>query len=84
VAKKFYSEGKYEGKDGVRSQEAADSAMMGSARGFANMPQEVIMKTYPTSPAGMPENLDDTMKGIDSQMKKDNSKKMSHIQREKA
>jgi len=84
MAKRFYSEGSYEGKDGVRKQEAADSAMMGSARGHANMPQEVIMKYYPSKSGGMPENLDDTMKGIDLQMKQDNAKKNSHIQPEKA
>lgn len=84
MAKRFYSEGKYEGKDNVRAQEKADGAMMGGARGFANMPQEVIFRTYPTTPSGMPEKLDDTISGIDTQMKQDNSKKMKTLQREKA
>lgn len=72
MAKKFY--GSYEGIDERRRQEASDAAMMGSARGHANMPQEVIMKDYPKVGSSMPENLDDTMKGIDKQIKADSSK----------
>jgi hypothetical protein len=42
------------------------------------------MKYYPSSSGGMPENMDDTMKGIDLQMKQDNAKKNAHMQPEKA
>lgn len=81
MAKKFY--GNYEGIDARRKQEASDAAMIGSGVGYANMPQEVVVKLYPKSPNGMPEKLNDTMSGIDAQIRADNSKKQAHIQKEK-
>lgn len=82
MVKKFY--GSYEGIDERRRQEASDAAMIGEARGHANMPEEVIQKIYPKQPGGMPENLDDTMKGIDKQISADNAKKNAHMQKEKS
>lgn len=81
MAKRFH--GEYEGMDARRAQEASDAAMIGGARGHANMPQEVIVKSYSKSAGSMPENLDDTMKGIDAQISADNAKKMKHLQKEK-
>ncbi|MCK9570528.1 hypothetical protein M0R72_16390 [Candidatus Pacearchaeota archaeon] len=75
MAKKFH--GSYEGMDERRSQERSDAAMMGSARGHSNMPEEVIMKDYPKPGGYMPENLDDTIKGIDKQIKSDSGKHKS-------
>ena len=80
MAKKFH--GSYEGLDNRRAQEASDASMIGKG-GHANMPQEVIQKIYPKTPSDMPEKIDDTMKGIDSQIKADNSKKKSHMNKEK-
>lgn len=39
--------------------------------GFANMPKEVIMKSYPKVDYSMNEYIDDTIVGIDEQMKAD-------------
>ena len=72
MAKKFY--GNYEGIDESRKQEAIDAAMIDAPRGHANMPQEVIMKNYPKDGVSMPEDLDDTIRGIDKQIKADSSK----------
>ena len=40
-------------------------------RAIANMPQEVMMKPYPVAPGYLPEDLDDTIRGIDHQMSHD-------------
>jgi hypothetical protein len=67
-----------------KGQESRDSGMMPSGSGsFANMPQETVMRAYPTIDNGMPENLNDSISGIDNQIKSDNSKKHAHIQPEK-
>ncbi len=49
----------------------------------ANLPQEVIMRAYPKPAGYMPDNLDDTIRGIDRQMEMDNRKKLAHLQPEK-
>lgn len=83
MAKRFH--GSYEGKSGRDAQEASDGSMIPSGQGsFANMPQNVVMREYPKAYDGMPENLDDTIRGIDKQIKQDNSKKYAHLQPEKA
>ena len=38
---------------------------------IANLPQEVMIKPYPPMPGYMPEDLDDTIHGIDRQMEGD-------------
>jgi hypothetical protein len=38
---------------------------------FANLPQNVIMKSYPEIVYGMRQQLDDTITGIDQQMNDD-------------
>lgn len=82
MAKRFH--GSYAGKEDRRRQEERDGSMMPSGSGsFANMPTELVMREYPKAYDGMPENLDDSIRGIDSQIKSDNSKKMAHIQPEK-
>jgi hypothetical protein len=50
---------------------------------LANMPQQVIIKKYPSGSGYLPENLNDTISGIDSQMGKDNAKKTGNLQPEK-
>lgn len=79
---KFY--GSYEGQDDRRKQERSDSAMMGSmVSSQANMPQDLIIKNYPKNNSSMPEGLDDTIKGIDSQVSEDNSKRASKMKPKK-
>lgn len=71
MPKRFY-EGSYEGVDSRREQEALDSSMIPNGKGsFANMPQETVMKLYPSVHSYMPEGLDDTIRGVDSQIKLD-------------
>lgn len=58
-----------------KAQELKDSSMIGSGNGaFSNMPTEVVFKPYATNSATLPEGLDDTIKGIDSQVGGDESK----------
>lgn len=48
-------------------------------RAVANLPQEVRYEAYEKSGGYLPEDLDDTMRGIDRQMGYDNMKKMNHF-----
>jgi len=50
----------------------ADSSMIKADNSkTANLPQEVIMKNYPKTPYINEAPLDDTIKGIDNQIKSD-------------
>lgn len=77
MAKKHYGEKKYAkreeyaGRKQHENMEKEDSRMFGSTNGFSNMPQEVIMKPWPATPYGQDEKLDDTIGGIDNQMRQD-------------
>jgi len=83
MARRFY--GSYEGIDERRRQEYEDSKMIPSGSGSqANMPEGVIMHLYPKTPGGMSENLNDTMKGVDLQISKDESVARSNKQPGKA
>jgi len=48
-------------------------------RAIANLPQEVMMKPYPRTGPYMPEDLDDTQRGINEQMDKDDSQRRAHF-----
>lgn len=50
---------------------------------IANMPQNVIMRDYPREIGYLPENLDDTIAGVDAQMQIDQSTKMRHFKPKK-
>ena len=50
---------------------------------FANLPQNVIIKKYPSSSGFLPENLNDGLSGIDKQMGLDNSKKSGNLKPKK-
>jgi len=68
--KRFH--GFYEGEDLRRHQENQDSMMIGKDRsGFANLPQNVVMKYYSPVDYSMNEGLDDTVRGVDQQMRSD-------------
>jgi hypothetical protein len=72
MAKRYH--GSYEDKDDVRRLERQDSAMAPSGDGaHAGMPTELVMKAYPKEGNFMPENLDDTIKGVDAQKSADNN-----------
>ena len=77
MAKRYH--GSYEDMDQVRAQERKDASMVPNGNGaHAGMPTEVVMKLYPKDDSYMPENLDDTIKGIDAQKGADNSKRRAH------
>ena len=68
---KFYDSAGYGSADSRRAQEKSDAGMISGSRGIANMPQGVVYKQWPTAPYGAPEGLNDTISGIDRQMKDD-------------
>ena len=75
MKKRFYDSmklGNYEGLSDAKVQENADGNLIPSASNQnANMPQNVIMKTFPLRNSAMPENYGDSMKGIDKQINSD-------------
>jgi hypothetical protein len=78
MAKRYH--GSYEDRDDVRRQERKDGSMVPNGNGaHAGMPTEVVMKAYSDDNSYMPENLDDTIKGIAAQKGLDNGKKRAHL-----
>jgi hypothetical protein len=78
MAKRHYDE-HYAGYEGRRMEEMREGGMINEDRSaIANMPQEVMMKPYPKTGPYMPENLDDTIRGVDKQMDMDDSKRRQH------
>ena len=73
------SEGDYSNEYARRTQEMQDAGMIHEdLSAIANLPQGVMIKPYPRTGPSMPENLDDTIKGIDGQMDRDDSKRRQH------
>jgi len=76
MAKKRYYDGMYAGANPRRMQEEKDSKMIWEdPSAVANLPQQVVYKMYPKTPYNMPEGLDDTMTGVDRQIKDDLKRK---------
>lgn len=48
-------------------------------RAIANLPQEVMIKPYPRTGPYMPEDLDDTQRGVNEQMDYDDKQRASHF-----
>jgi len=72
-------EGDYSNELARRTQEMQDAGMIHEDRSaIANLPQEVMFKAYPKTGPYMPEGLDDTIKGVDGQMDRDDSKRRQH------
>ena len=71
----------YAGAEPRRRQEMEDAGMIREDHSaVANLPQGVMMKPYPKDTGNyLPENLDDTLRGVDRQMSYDNKKKMDHF-----
>jgi len=70
----------YAGMEPRRRQELEDAGMIHEDhRQVANLPQEVIYRDYPKTYGYTPEDLDDTLRGIDRQMDYDDSQKMKHF-----
>lgn len=73
-------DGKYEGYRGRRHQEMLDSGMIHEDHNeIANLPQGVMIKPYGDVYGYTPEDLDDTIVGVNRQMGFDNSQKMRHF-----
>jgi hypothetical protein len=69
AAKRHYDEGSYAGEQARRTQEMQDGGMIREDRSaVANLPQEVMYKPYPKNRDYLPEDLDDTIKGVDHQI----------------
>jgi hypothetical protein len=75
AAKKRFH-GSYEGASGRRTQEMQDAGMIHENRSaVANMPQEVMYKSWPSASYGMLDSgMNDTISGINNQMREDGSK----------
>lgn len=74
---KRHGMGHYEGAEARRAQEHEDASMIREDHNaVANLPQNVIMRPYRDGSYGIPEELDDTMRGIDNQIGKDDSQMM--------
>lgn len=70
----------YAGEEGRRTQEMEDGGMLHEDRSaIANMPQSIIMRAYPKNGGYLPEDLDDTIKGIDEQINMDDRKRKEHF-----
>jgi len=70
----------YAGVDPRRRQEMMDGQMIREdANAIANLPQHVIMRSYPRAGETMAPYLDDTIRGVDHQMDMDDNKKRQHF-----
>lgn len=66
----------YAGADPRRRQEMRDANMIHEDhRAVANLPQNVIMRPYGDAGGYLPEDLDDTIGGVDRQMNYDGKKR---------
>jgi hypothetical protein len=74
-----YSEGHYEGHMNRRDQEMHDSGMIRENHAaIANMPQEVMIKPWPSAGSYLPEGLDDTIRGVNHQEALDDGLRAKH------
>ena len=70
----------YAGMEPRRRQELEDSGMIHEDHNqVANLPQGVMMKPYGYEGGYLPEDLDDTIRGIERQKGYDNKKKLDHL-----
>jgi len=70
----------YAGMEPRRRQELEDAGMIHEDhRAIANLPQEVMIKSYPKTGPYLPEILDDTIKGVDGQMDYDDNHRRAHF-----
>lgn len=70
----------YAGPESRMRMEAMDGGMIREdRRAIANLPQEVMIKPYPMTGPYMPEGLDDTISGVDHQMRFDDTQRQRHF-----
>jgi len=71
--------GSYEGHESRRHQEVKDSYMIKEDHSaIANMPQQVMIKPWPAGYSYLPEDLDDSIHGIDRQLGMDDGQTRRH------
>jgi len=76
--------GYYEGVDQRRKMEKMDGEMIGTGFGYyANMPDQPVVKLYPKPYIDDGSRIDDGLKGIDTQIAKDERVKKRKEQPEK-
>jgi hypothetical protein len=72
---KYVNQGEYAGYDARRALEYRDGSMISEDHNaIANLPQQVIMRYWPAPDYEQMPGLNDTIAGIDHQIKKDTSK----------
>lgn len=70
----------YAGEQARFRQEMQDAGMIREDHSaVANLPQNVIMRPYPRAEGYLPEVLDDSIRGIDMQVKLDDSQRSRHF-----
>ena len=70
----------YAGMEPRRRQELEDAGMIHEDHNqVANLPQGVMMRPYTYEGGYLPEDLDDTIRGVERQKNYDNKKKMDHL-----
>ena len=76
----YMTEGNYEGSGGRRRQEMMDAGMIHEDHTqIANLPQNVMIRPYPKTGPYLPEDIDDTIVGVDNQMDYDDNKRAAHF-----
>lgn len=84
MAKRYHNgmgPGFYSSYEQTKAQETRDGGMIrADHKAVANMPQSVIYKEWPSPRGYMPENLNDTISGINKQIGSDHGKTMKHFQ----
>jgi len=74
-----HSSGHYEGHASRRDQEMHDAGMIRENHAaIANLPQEVMIKPWPAAGSYMPEELDDTIRGVNKQEAMDDGLRSKH------
>jgi hypothetical protein len=82
--KRKVSEGYYAGAEARHKQESEDGSMIREDKSaIANLPQNVMIKMYPKPDMALPEDLDDTIRGVDEQMRGDDSKRRENFKPKK-
>jgi len=70
----------YAGSGARRRQEMEDAGYIHEDHNaVANLPQEVIMRSYPKTGPYMPEGLEDSIRGVDHQMHYDDEQRKAHF-----
>lgn len=69
LVKMYDDRSSYAGEQARRTQEMEDAGMIREDRNaVANLPQNVMYKPYPRNNDYLPEDLDDTIRGVDRQI----------------